>query len=143
MSKSKGNIVYSDMLRSEGYSFAEIRFCLIYGHYRRTLSFSRDAMRSAADRLQALRGLVRPLVRRAGNAEPRKSAYAGRVAAAFRAGMDNDLNVGQAVDDVCALLSVSDPARLSADEAAAVLAELRAMDAVLRVIFDSRGKIKR
>ena len=143
MSKSKGNIVYSDMLRAEGYSFAEIRFFLIYGHYRRTRNFSGDAMRSAADRLQELRELVRPLVRRAGNAETGKCAYAGRVAAAFRAGMDNDLNVGQAVDDVCALLSVSDPSGLSPVEAAAVLAELRTMDSVLRVIFDSRGKIKR
>ncbi len=143
MSKSKGNIVYSDTLRAEGFSYAEIRFWLIYGHYRRTLNFTREAMRRAAERLQEIRAFVRQLVRRAGNTEPVKFSYAVRMAAAFRAGMDNDLNVRQAVDDVWVLLSVRDAAGLSAQQAAAVLAELRKIDTVLRVIFDSRGKIER
>ncbi|MDA8432705.1 MAG: class I tRNA ligase family protein, partial [Nitrospiraceae bacterium] len=38
MSKSKGNIYYTDTLTAKGYRAEEIRFFLIYGHYRSDLN---------------------------------------------------------------------------------------------------------
>ncbi len=139
MSKSKGNIVYADTLRAEGYRYAEIRFWLMYGHYRKTLNFRIDLIQEATNRLSAFRDSIRPIARRAASAVPGSFASAGRVAEAFRKGMENDLNVKQAVDRVIAVLAGFHPAVLTPSEAASIVAELRKIDTVLRVIFDSRG----
>ena len=59
MSKSKGNIHYADSLMEEGYSPQEIRFFLIYGHYRKKLNYSKKAMHRGADKLRTFKKAVR------------------------------------------------------------------------------------
>jgi hypothetical protein len=59
MSKSRGTVLYTDDLLTQGYTAAEIRFFLSYGHYREKLSYTEKAMESAAEKLRRLRGQVK------------------------------------------------------------------------------------
>lgn len=139
MSKSRGNIVYTDMLRAEGYSYADIRFFLLYGHYREILNYQPDAIRNTSAYLASVRAGVQKLVKRAGSARPAASAAADRMIAAFRTAMNNDLHVGAAFDTLAAVLKALDPAALTAQEAAALLQALRAIDTVLLCIFRQKA----
>ncbi len=58
MSKSKGNIHYIETLQALGYSLAEIRFFLIYSHYRRTLNYSDGAIAITTEKLRSLRRTI-------------------------------------------------------------------------------------
>ena len=66
MSKSRGTVITTDDLLARGYDAAEIRFFLIHGHYRETLSYTDRAMESAAEELRRLRTRVREIAKRAG-----------------------------------------------------------------------------
>jgi len=55
MSKSRGNVYYTDTLRERGYGIDEIRFFLIYGHYRKNLNYSDRTMDRAAEKLKAFK----------------------------------------------------------------------------------------
>ena len=63
MSKSRGTVYYTSDLLDQGYTAAEIRFFLIYGHYREKLSFSDKGMKSAAEKLRRLRERVREIAK--------------------------------------------------------------------------------
>ena len=63
MSKSRGNIVYVDSLRERGYTLSEIRFFLIYGHYREKLHYS-ELMRETADKLRNFKTKVKDIERK-------------------------------------------------------------------------------
>ena len=63
MSKSRGTVYYTGDLLDQGYTAAEIRFFLIYGHYREKLSFSDKGMKSAAEKLRRLRERVREIAK--------------------------------------------------------------------------------
>lgn len=138
MSKSKGNIVYTETLRSEGYSYAEIRFFLIYRHYRETLDFREDDLQRAVSRLRSLRSMIRRIAKRAGDAAAVKSATAEKLIAEFQLRMDEDLNVGAAFDEVHALVASLEAPLLSAGEAAAIVQALKGVDTVLNVLFSKK-----
>ena len=55
MSKSKGNIYYTDTLLADGYSPAEIRFFLIANHYRKRINYTEKNMRRAKEKLLELK----------------------------------------------------------------------------------------
>jgi len=135
MSKSKGNIYYTDTLLNQGYSPDEIRFFLICNHYREKINYSDRNMRMAADRLRELKRLVNDIALRA-NGEPRtrfkEALYMKKV---FVKHMNNDLRLGKAIDAVQDLLSAIKPKPLKRDEAADVLTVLRVIDKVLNVLF--------
>ena len=135
MSKSKGNIYYTDTLLADGYSPAEIRFFLISNHYRKRINYSLKNMCRAKDKLPELRGLAHGIAARASGKPPGRSQAAVRMRNAFVRHMDNDLRVGEAIDAVQSLLSVIKPKSLKPDEAADILAILKEMDKVLNVLF--------
>lgn len=62
MSKSRGNVVYVDDLLRRGYGPEQIRFYLIYGHYRRSMSLTEDKLREAVKTLDDLREMVGELI---------------------------------------------------------------------------------
>ena len=66
MSKSKGNILYTDDLLRNGYSPAEIRFFLIYNHYRKEVNYSERNMRQAAAVLKQLQETAKGISAAAG-----------------------------------------------------------------------------
>lgn len=135
MSKSKGNIIYTDMLRADGFSFADIRFFLLYGHYREVLNYRDEAIRKTSAHRSLVRSAALKLAKRAGSARPVPCAAGERIPEVFRREMDNDLQVGTAFDAVARELGILDPLQMAAGEAASVVASLRSIDAVLLSIF--------
>ncbi len=135
MSKSKGNIYYTDDLLSKGYSPAEVRFFLIYGHYRQRLVFSDEIIADTSARLRAFRKKVDIIARAA---RKRRGETAGRAASlcrkVFMKNMSNDLDVRQAFDDLDSLLSRTAFQQLQPEEAYGVTSALNEIDRVLRVL---------
>jgi cysteinyl-tRNA synthetase len=135
MSKSKGNIYYTDALLADGYSAAEIRFFLISNHYRQRINYTDKNMRRAKDKLHELKGLVHGIAARAAGRRRGLSRIANGLRNAFVRHMDNDLRLGEAIDSVQFLLSGIKPGSLKPDEAADILSTLKDMDKVLNVLF--------
>ena len=141
MSKSLGNILYTTDVLAKGFSARELRFFLIYNHYRGKVNFTWDGMAEAAGLLRQTRSLVRRAAAgfRTGKA-PRPAGkgavqWAGEVRAAFRAGMDNDFNVRQAFDGMKAVLDKAAQARPGSGECKGLESALREIDSVLGVLF--------
>ena len=135
MSKSRGNVTYTDDLLNQGYTTAEIRFFLIYGHYREKLTFSDRGMRAAAEKLRRVRGQVREIAKRVEGAAPREDDRARRIREAFRDHMDEDLEVRDAFDGLSRELGTVKPGDLKPAAAASIVAVLREIDRVLNVVF--------
>lgn len=135
MSKSRGNILYTENLLSRGYSAAEIRFFLIDGHYRERLSYTEEAMGAAARRLRSLRQAIRAISERAGESVPLSDERSARIEALFRAEMDDDLAVRRAVDGVLREIEAAAAGDSTPASLAACIAALRRIDEVLLVLF--------
>ncbi len=135
MSKSKGNIYYTDTLRQEGYSPAEIRFFLIYGHYRKRLSYSRKTMELAVGQLRAVRDIIRKIRRKAGRMLTPGERDGSALLNIFTRHMDRDLDVASAFDALRDVLLQQDLGRMNSDQAAGIITALRKIDAVLQVLF--------
>ncbi len=136
MSKSRGNILYTDDLRSRGYSPAEIRFFLINGHYREKLDYTDPAMQAAAAQLRQVRSRIREIALRAGRTAPAADDRTRRLGEAFQRHLDRDLEVGLAFIEIAREVAGLSPAGLTPGAAAGVIAALRAIDEVLQVLFD-------
>jgi cysteinyl-tRNA synthetase len=134
MSKSKGNIFYVDTLLARGYDAAQLRFFLIYDHYREDLNFSDETMAIASDILNEFRKRVKAVIRAAGK-EQGRGAEAAALRNIFRTNMDNDLNVKKTFDELDRLLSGLAVRELSPGDAGAIAGALREIDQVLRVVF--------
>ncbi len=138
MSKSKGNVLYTDNLMARGFRPAEIRFFLIDNHYRQRLNYSEKTMRYAAERLTALKAFVQTLGRIARSGKRLEaSGFSGgaRLRKAFTRKMDQDLNVKAACDALLEGLSEAVSRNLKPAEAACLLAALSEIDGVLGVLF--------
>lgn len=137
MSKSRGNVIYTDDLLDRGYTAAEIRFFLIYGHYRKRLSYTESRMRAAAEKLRRLRQWVGTLERRAEGSAPREDGRARQIREAFQGCMDRDLEVQQAFDGISRSLEAAKTGDLKPGAAAAAIRTLREIDGVLNVLFET------
>ena len=135
MSKSKGNVCYTDTLLSQGYSAAEIRFFLIYGHYRSRLNYSPDAMIKMTAKLRGMKSIISRIEKQAGSETDQATKLARQLKETFSAGMDKDLNVKEAFDGLTKILSGLELSGLKADEASGIMAALREIDGVLQMIF--------
>jgi cysteinyl-tRNA synthetase len=133
MSKSKGNILYTDTLLGQGYDASEIRFFLIYGRYRERLNYSDENMGSAAEKLREFRKVVNAIERRADPKAGLDGELARRIEGIFSGRMDDDLDVKGAFDGLYgALAEVGD---LKPAEASAIVKALREIDGVLGVTW--------
>jgi cysteinyl-tRNA synthetase len=135
MSKSKGNIYYTDMIQGRGYSTEELRFFLIYGHYRKKLNYSEGAIQSAAEKLKSFRKKVREIEEFADPLAEADGESVERVKTIFAARMDDDLNVKKAFDELNRFFSKVDVRELKSSEASGLIRALKEIDNVLRVIF--------
>jgi len=135
MSKSLGNIFYTDTLMKKGFGIDEIRFLLIYGHYRKKLNYSETAMRSTAQMLRRFKTAVAEIKKRASNSAERKEKISRKIGRLFREKMDDDLDVRDAFDAVDSEVQKIDVSKLNAGEAAGIIKSLRDIDQVLQVIF--------
>lgn len=135
MSKSKGNIYYTDTLLEEGYDISEIRFFLIYGHYREKLNYSDGNIRSAVEKLRRFKNMVGTIAKRADQQADLGGSLAQRIKDTFAEQMDNDLDVRGAFDSLYGVLSGLELDELKSGEASGIMKTLREIDGVLRVIF--------
>lgn len=136
MSKSLGNVYYTDTLLDEGFSTEEIRFFLIYGHYRENLNYSKTIMKEKACLLRRFRSVMGKLAKKGAAIQKAPlSPLADEMTEVFTEAMDNDLNVRKAFDGIVELVSEETVESLSQGEAAAVAAALRRIDSVLEVML--------
>ena len=135
MSKSKGNILYTDMLMKKGYTAQEVRFFLMYGHYRKRLNYSDRAMKAAAETLQAFKKHVAEIKERAGAARPSARNISQDLEKIFREYMDNDMRVKDAFDGMQNVVNALDADTLRPSQASGIIRTLKKVDAVLQVIF--------
>lgn len=135
MSKSIGNILYTDNLLEKGYDLSEIRFFLIYGHYRKRLNYSDKQMQSVTERLRKFKEQVKRIEGRAEPATDADTEMTRKIKDAFEERMDDDLDVKGAVDNVAALVNGMDAQNLTPDEASGVIKDLKEVDEVMQVIF--------
>lgn len=144
MSKSLDNIVYPENLVSQGFSWEQIRFYLLYRHYRKRLNVTPEAIREAAEKLESVQSAVREVLGGEGGAERsagsgKKEALSGGLLAGFEAAMDDDLDVRAAFDSVhdavSRLRDLGRAGRIDRREAPGIERDLRQIDRVLQVIF--------
>jgi len=135
MSKSRGNIYYTDTLLEQGYDASEIRFFLIYGHYRKKLNYSNNKMRSTVDKVRKFKRVVRIIEDRARQPTELNGGWAQSIKKTFTEKMDNDLDVEGAFDGLHGLLSRTRVRDLRPGEAQAITKTLREIDRVLQAIY--------
>ncbi len=135
MSKSRGNIRYTDNLLEEGYTPSEIRFFLIYGHYRKRLNYANRALQKTVDKLREFNKMVRSIEERAAEAREVNGEIPRSIHRVFREKMDDDLDVKGAFDEVSGLVSRLNLRNLKPGECAAITGVLREIDEVFKVIF--------
>ncbi|MGO9612836.1 MAG: class I tRNA ligase family protein [Dissulfurispiraceae bacterium] len=135
MSKSKGTIYYTDTLLNLGYSIHEVRFFLVYSHYRQKLNYSDSSMIATACKLRAFRNKVAKIKARSDEKAPVELSYVQEIRTVFSERMDRDLNVRGAFDAVADEVSKVDLQDLKAGKASGIIAALMEIDNVLQVIF--------
>ena len=135
MSKSKGNILYTDTLMKKGYTPKEIRFFLLYGHYRKKRNYSESAMQDTVKKLRDLRACVASIRKKAGRVRPAGSRISQDLKQAFASAMDNDMQVKGAVDGMAVILEAVDEKTLAPSKAAGIARTLGKIDEVLQVLF--------
>ncbi|MEW6570013.1 MAG: class I tRNA ligase family protein [Nitrospirota bacterium] len=135
MSKRKGNVLYTDMLQKEGYNISEIRFFLIYGHYRERLNYTRKGMHATANELKWLKYRVNKISKKARSAQGTVKGIAQKLRKVFSERMDDDLNVKGAFEGLRKIISDFDISETGSREASDIIRTLKSIDQVLNVIF--------
>lgn len=135
MSKSKGNILYSDDLLKMGYDAREIRFFLLYGHYRERINYSDERIRIVVDKLKSFRKLVEKIVDRSSGAAATNEKTAESLRNTFAERMDNDLDAQGAFDGLHKVISTLNIDELRPGEASGIIKTLKGIDRVFEVIF--------
>lgn len=135
MSKSKGNIYYIETLLAQDYTPSEIRFFLIYGHYRKTLNYSENAMCAASEKLRLLKKTVKVLRRKMGGMQSGSSAASRIIKKQFVRHMNNDLDISSAFDAIYSAVTGIDLSTVTPGYAASIISVLKEADQVLQVIF--------
>jgi cysteinyl-tRNA synthetase len=135
MSKSIGNILYTDDLQKMGYTMSEIRFFLIYGHYRETISYSERRIRTTTEKLRRFKERVKKIKNKTGSTTDTDTEQARKIKEVFQVRMDDDLDVKGSFDRVNAVVAGVDMKNTTPREAAGVVKALRKIDEVLQVIF--------
>ncbi len=103
MSKSLGNVLYIDDLTRGSFTAEQVRFYLIYGHYRKSLNFSQKNFRKTVKKLEDFNKIVGLIVRSkkfAKNEKSRVKALLDQMVRDFEIDMDNDLSVKKAFDNI-------------------------------------------
>ena len=135
MSKSTGNILYTDSLQKKGYHMSEIRFFLTYGHYRQRIDYSDKNMELTAGKLRTFKKLVKKINDKAGYKRDIESNIVHRIKKTFEESIDDDLNVKTAFDGLHEIISGMRTDALKAGEAAGIIKTLKEIDEVFMVIF--------
>ncbi|MEW5949584.1 MAG: cysteine--tRNA ligase [Thermodesulfobacteriota bacterium] len=139
MSRSAGNFITLRDLLEKGYTGREVRFLLLFTHYRKPLRFSYRSLDAAQSSLWRLDDLVHRLnVLIPGEPHPEAATYVSTLEQEFTVAMDDDLNVAGALatlfNFIKKITPIMDARKLDRDQIAYTLAALKKLDAVLGVM---------
>ena len=142
MSKSKGNVIYPETLIERGCNGQKIRFLLIYGYYRDKLNVTDRMMETRCNQLSELQDHVAALLKAKASPAPsshRMETAAHEIIPIFEHAMNNDLHVGEAIDEVKGVVDelhfLSGGRGLPGDVRESTQQALHRVDSVLGVIF--------
>ncbi len=139
MSKSLGNVYTIDDIKEKGFQPRALRYSLIRGHYRQPLNFTWDILeesRSALEKLDDLVHRLRLATEGKGVAEDVGGGVGEFDAArkSFEDGLNDDLNMPQALASLFELRSVVLEGKLGVDTAKRVLEWVERANGVLGVM---------
>jgi cysteinyl-tRNA synthetase len=138
MSKSKGNVFYPKDLVAKGYSGQQIRFFLIYGHYREKLNFTWEKLAETTRKLESLKKMVTELQEEnSQTSSPQTIDLPREISSEFEEKMNCDLDVRGAFDCVYEKVVQLHAMRegLSVEDAGAVVQNLQRINSVLQCLF--------
>ena len=140
MSKSRGNIIYPEDITSRGCDAKDVRFFLLYTHYRTKLNYTDKNFRAACRRANELRSIISGLKGKAksrisGNS--RVQSIIKKMRKDFETQMDDDLSFGKAFDAIESAVRHLDSMKedISRDDARALDDTLRKIDSFMGIIF--------
>ena len=135
MSKSKGNILYIDDLRKQGYKAREIRFSLIYGRYREDMNYSDKQISETVNKLRSFKKLTRKIKDKATEKRRYEDKLQRRIKMMFLKNMNDDLGVKDAFDGLYGIISNIEADKLDPQTASGIMSTLREIDEVFQVGF--------
>lgn len=140
MSKSRRNVYYPSDLITMGYDGEDIRFSLIYGHYRDRLNFTLERLQKLSLKLKTFKKMVLGLERaKSARSMENASRLVDRILESFEKHMNDDLDVKAAFDALFTIMtrldSLRKQGRLSATHSQIAVANLKKVDCVLQIIF--------
>jgi len=99
MAKSKGNFFRLSDVLARGFDAGEIRFLLLSTHYRKVLNFTDEALQQARTSRNRIRNFLFELrhVERDLPPNPAAARAIGEARTAFVAGLEDDLNISEAL----------------------------------------------
>jgi len=139
MSKSKGNFYALADILAKGYEPSDVRYLLLSTHYRRMLNFTFEALDQARTARQRMGNFLGELKDVAGPAEQTASVepLIEAARAGFVAGLEDDLNIAEALAAVFTLIKNANPllvrGAVSKDGAAKLAAFFKEIDTVLAI----------
>lgn len=144
MSKSKGNFFTLRDLLEKQYRPDTIRWLLLTTHYRKMLNFTEEGLKAAEATIHRLNTLIQELlsVEQQGAVRSAVTELLQQTAAAFEAGLDDDLNISEALGALFSgIRKLRELFPLNSSEAASTVAMLKKFDTVLNVMNFERETI--
>lgn len=146
MSKSRGNILYPEGIFKQGCKLYHLRFFLSFTHYREKLNFTPKNMEVSSRLVDSLRQTVKELLDLKQPAEVSEEKHESeinplieRIEKLFRIGMDDDLSLGKAVNNILPVLkelsNIKKRGQLTLKDTAGIERALKRVDSVLQVLF--------
>ncbi|MEJ2034494.1 MAG: class I tRNA ligase family protein [Deltaproteobacteria bacterium] len=147
MSKSRGNIIYPEDLLAKGLTPRQLRFSLIYDHYREKIDLKKGHLAESGAKLDRLHRLIDALNRPAGTKAHSSEAapQLGRLREIFEERLSDDLDVSGAVEGLEKVLEELVAAKKHngwrEEEARQLRRELQRIDGVLQVLLPAEGEV--
>ena len=138
MSKSVGNVIYTSDVLARGFTGEQLRFFLIYAHYRGKLNFTFERLAETSQKLNSLKNMINELRATHGDGSSLDvGALVNGVVLGFENSMNNDLDVKAAFDSLYETIGELYRTResLSVEDSKNLLNVLSRIDSVLQCIF--------
>jgi cysteinyl-tRNA synthetase len=145
MAKSKGNFYLLADVLARGYEAAEIRFLLLSTHYRKMLDFTDAALKQARTSRNRIRNLLFELrhVERELPPDPDVAGAADAARAGFVAGLEDDLNISEALASLFELVKDANilvaQGKIGRADAHRIIAVIEEIDAGVLACLMDRG----
>ena len=107
MSKSLGNILYPDSLVDQGYDHRQLRFFLIYKHYRKKSNFTESGFAKTSTKLDNFHASLESIAKASRSVEPSQEIESTieSIEPSFGERMNDDLRIGDAFDATSKLVA--------------------------------------